>query len=450
METETVRLTELRAPPRNVRIHPDSQIKELARSVQMFGVTRPVVVDEENTVLVGNGLVEACRQLGMDTVPVLRLTGLSQSDKNKVMLSDNKIFHLGLDDEESILQVIKELEDYEVPGFDEETLERLTKEVEESVAESMQHIGINEDEEEDEALSEADGNSKKYVRINTLYDKSETDDDELPKVSAEAVSKRGDVWVLGTHRLMCGDMLNSEDVSQLMKNDKLDCIFTDPPYGINISMRRRNRYQYKDWDDFENDNPEDYPEFISDALKVYRSNARIGCVIYLFTGNLISKAQSTLEFIKAGLHLQGEIIWYKNQFNPSNVDWKSMHESCLYGWVAGSTHTWNGGGDKPSVWKFSRNFNGDYMHPTQKPVALARYALENSTNEGDLVGDFFLGSGSALIACEGVKRACRGMELVPQYVDVAIRRWQYMTGKDAILDGENKTFQQISETEHVF
>jgi len=357
---------------------------------------------------------------------------------------------LGLDDEESILQVIKDLDDFEVPGFDEETLERLTKEVEESVAESMQHIGINEDEEEDEAHSEAEGNGKKYVRINTLYDKSETDEDELPKVSAEAVSKRGDVWVLGTHRIMCGDMLNSEDVSQLMKNDKLDCIFTDPPYGINISMRRRNRYQYKDWDDFENDNPEVYPEFISDALKMYRSNARIGCVIYLFTGNLISKAQSTLEFIKAGLHLQGEIIWYKNQFNPSNVDWKSMHESCLYGWVAGSTHTWNGGGDKPSVWKFARNFNGDYMHPTQKPVALARYALENSTNEGDLVGDFFLGSGSALIACEGVKRACRGMELVPQYVDVAIRRWQYMTGKDAILEGENKTFQQISETEQVF
>jgi DNA modification methylase len=364
---------------RNSRTHSDEQVAQIAASIKEFGWTNPILVDGEGVIIAGHGRLLAARKLGFDEVPTIELRDLTEAQKKAYVIADNR---LALN-----------------AGWDNEML---TLELGELAAEGYNLDLLGFDTKELDAL------------LNPEVVDGLVDEDEVPEAGPEPITKPGDVWVLGRHRLMCGDSTSIDAVDKLMAGEKVDMVFTDPPYNVAFNGRSGKHDVIKNDDLGE----AEFDQFIGEVLQTIKAinapNYYIWCN-WKFYGTL----QRELEYKSC-------IVWAKNVFGMG-TNYRHQHEFCLF----------NGSIDdniknESDLWEVKKDTN--YVHPTQKPVALSERALGNHKNAQNIL-DLFGGSGSTLIGCEKMKRRAFVMELDPKYCDVIVKRWEEFTGKKATLEG---------------
>ena len=265
-----------------------------------------------------------------------------------------------------------------------------------------------------------------------------TDEDAVPEVAEHAISVLGDLWVLGNHRLLCGDATVTADVQHLMGGDAADCVFTDPPYNVDYEGYTEEKLKIK------GDRMSDaaFRQFLEAAFRSYRGFVKPGASLYVcHPSSWQREFQNALE--SAGFDVRCQIIWGKNTFAWGFGRYKFQHEPIFYAHVAGQKDPWYGDKSQTTLWQ-EKKPAANRLHPTMKPVELIERALRNSSKAGDIVVDLFGGSGSTLIGCERSGRHGRLMELDPKYADVIVRRWQEYTGKPAVLDADGRPFDEIS------
>lgn len=375
-----IKISELTPYENNARTHSNEQIEAICNSIREFGFINPVIIDENNMILVGHGRIEAAKVLGLDEAPYRRVENLTEDQKRAYILADNKLSDLGGWDEELLSQELGEIElDMSLFGFDNIEIEELD---------------IEGDIEED--------------------DIPEIKEDQDPK------AKRGDIYKLGKHYLMCGDATSEDDIKALLSYNgggMVDMVFTDPPYGYNYqSNARKDKF-----DVIENDDK------ILNFFPLLKNKVK-GFVMVCTTWKVLDK---WLPLFKKQFELSNMIIWDKGGGGIGDLThtFSTDYEVIL---CANNGETIK---DKRigSVWDIGKDNANDYIHPTQKPVALAAQAIKHTTNKNNTVLDLFGGSGSTLIACEQMGRSCFMTELDPRYMDVIIERWENLTGKKAEL-----------------
>lgn len=380
---------------RNSRTHSDAQVAQIAASIKEFGFLNPVIVDGENGIIAGHGRVMAAQMLGMTTVPVVEAKHLTETQKRAYIIADNKLaLNAGWDDEMLRIEFAELGEadfDLELTGF------------------SLDEIDALQIEEVEEGL---------------------TDEDAVPEAPAEPVTVEGDVWLLGNHRLMCGDSTSIDSVNALLEGRKAQMVHTDPPYGVEYQSNMRTKSAK--FEMLKNDDA-----FLDIAPVIDACSD--GWVFVWTSWKVMTKWID--QFGSFG-YPTNQVIWYKPGGGIGDLKrtFASDYETALV-WHRGAELT---GKRIGSVWKVSRDGAKEYLHPTQKPVALAEEALDKTTKQGWLVLDLFGGSGSTLIACEKTGRHARLMELDPKYCDVIIKRWQDFTGKQAVHEETGKTFGEIA------
>ena len=400
MNIEHVKLDKLIPYARNSRTHSDAQVAQIAASIKEFGFTNPVLIDETGSIIAGHGRVMAARKLAITDVPSIRLTHLTEAQKKAYIIADNKLaLNAGWDDE----MLAVELTDLKDIGFD------------------LDLTGFSTDEIE--ALLAPAGTE------------GLTDEDAVPEVPEAPVTVLGDVWLLGKHRVMCGDSTSIDAVEKLMDGQKADMVFTDPPYGVDYdgghAVKGKRREKLKN---------DATSEIYDGVMPVIYSVSKDGAATYLWFSDSKSAAV-TAAVTAAGYEVRNTLIWNKNvaQFGAIGAQYKSKHEPCLYCFKKGYAPYWAGPTNEVSVWDIKRCPKNEH-HPTQKPVELAERALGNSSKAGDSILDLFGGSGSTLIACEKTRRINRSMEIDPKYCDVIVQRWQEFTGQTATLEETGKPF----------
>lgn len=386
---------------RNSRTHNEEQIAQIMASIKEFGFTNPILIGGDNVIIAGHGRLLAAQRLGLTEVPVIRLPDLTETQRKALVIADNKI----------ALNA----------GWDEEMLALEMKELEESDF-NLDILGFSEDE------------LKELENFGEPQTEAKSEEDEIPEAPVEPITKRGDVWILGEHRLMCGDTTMFDDMRKLMRDDCAAMIFTDPPYNVNYGSTMKDSIRYHAGTlggrKIMNDNLGDgFPQFLTDSL----SNILIFCQGAAYVCMSSSKLHTLYNaFIAAGGKWSTFIIWAKNTFTLGRADYQRQYEPILYGWNADKPHYWCGDRDQSDVWDYNKPIKND-LHPTMKPVELVERAILNSSRSSDIVLDGFGGSGSTLIACEKNNRKARLMELDPKFCDVIVKRWEDYTGKKAQL-----------------
>jgi DNA modification methylase len=379
---------------RNAKQHTDAQVAQIAASIREFGWGAPILVDGKNNVIAGHGRLLAARKLGMDEVPVVPMSHLTDTQRRALILADNKIGENASWDDELLGLELTELRELgfnlDLTGFSPEEWDAL----------------INGDE------------AKAGL----------TDDDAVPEVPETPVSKTGDVWVLGEHKLLCGDATKAPDYSALLGDELVDMTFTDPPYNVNYANSAKDKLRGKNRAILNDNLGEGFGQFLHDACSNILARTK-GAVYVAMSSSELDTLQSA--FRRAGGRWSTFIIWAKNTFTLGRSDYQRQYEPILYGWRDGADHFWCGDRDQGDVWQIKKRQKND-LHPTMKPVELVERAVKNSSKSRDLVLDPFGGSGSTLIACEKTGRRARLIELDPKYVDVIVRRWQDWTGKTAV------------------
>lgn len=389
---------------RNSRTHSDQQVAQIAASMREFGFTNPVLVDEAGGIIAGHGRVMAAKALGLAQVPCIRLAHLSDAQKRAYVIADNKLaLNAGWD--ETMLRL--ELEDLRAADFD---LDLLGFDADELGA------LLEEPEPETEGL---------------------TDPDEAPEPPAEPVTVEGDVWLLGKHRVMCGDSTRIDHMEALTLGGGIDMWLTDPPYNVAYEGKTKDALK------IQNDSMADgqFRQFLRDAYVAADAVMKPGAVFYIWHAdlegyNFRGAAQD------AGWKVRQCLIWKKQSLVMGRQDYHWRHEPCLYGWKEGAGHLWASDRKQTTILEFDRPARSA-EHPTMKPVALFEYQMLNNTKGSDSVLDSFGGSGTTLIAAEKNGRIARLMELDPRYVDVIINRWQAFTGRQATLEATGQTFAEV-------
>jgi DNA modification methylase len=389
---------------RNARTHSDAQIAQIAASIAEFGFTNPILAGSDGVIVSGHGRLAAARKLGLTTVPVVVLDHLTPTQRRALVIADNRIAeNAGWDD--AMLRI--ELEEIQQEGFD------------------LDLTGFDADAL-DELLSGVEAGHG-----------GQTDDDAVPETPEEPVSRPGDVWVLDSHRLVCGDATTADAYELLFKNgDRADMVFTDPPYNVNYANRAKDKLRGKHRPILNDALGDGFGDFLRDALTLLIAHTQGAIYVAMACAEL-----DTLQaaFRAAGGHWSTFIIWAKNTFTLGRADYQRQYEPILYGWPEGAQRYWCGDRDQGDVWHFDKPHKND-LHPTMKPVELIERAIRNSSRPGDVVLDPFGGSGSTMIAAEKSGRVARLIELDPKYVDVIVRRWQQFTGKRAILEATGEPF----------
>lgn len=407
LEIELVPFEVLKPFDRNARTHDADQVEEIAASMVMFGWTNPLLVDERMGIIAGHG-----RRLGAqrawDTgrqipnvpkgfVPVIKVHGLSDAKRRALIIADNKLaLNAGWDDRLLASEVL-----------DLQTL----------LAEEGIPIGIM-------GFDDAE--------ISSLLDSLEPGGsgggggpDDAPDFPMNPVSRVGDLWLMGDHRLIVGDSRDPAVWDRLMNGQKADLVVSDPPYGADYHYSRG-----EDKGKIKNDALQgaDLIEFLADVFKAMIAAGKPSAPLYFWYSSNKTK-ETHLALASAGKKPSTEIIWDKGSLGVGFNDYRNSHEAAIF--VSGGKGAWFGGRDQSTVWAVKRE--GDYKHPTQKPVELFTRAIKNSSKQGDMVVDGFAGSGTIVIACEATGRVARTIELDPGYADVVIGRWQQWTGKAATL-----------------
>ena len=384
MKIEQLKVNDLIPFINNSRTHSEEQVGQVAASIREFGFTNPILVDGDNGIIAGHGRLMAARKLGLESVPSIRLTHLSEAQKRAYVIADNKLaLNAGWDEE--LLSL--ELGELQAIDFD------------------LSLIGFSEDE-------------LAGLMVIELED-GLTDEDAVPEAPETPTTVEGDVWVLGNHRLMCGDSTSIDAVNKLMDGNKVDMLFTDPPYNVAFNGRSGKHDVIKN-DDLSDD---DFSTFIDDVIQTIKT---IDPPIYYIwcNWNFYGILQNQLEYKTC-------VVWAKNVFGLGN-GYRHQHEFCLFnGKIDG--HIKN----ESDLWSIKKD--SKYMHPTQKPVELSVRAFSNHIKQKNVL-DLFGGSGSTLIGAEQTGRNSFVMELDPKYCDVIIKRWQEFTGKQAIHEETGKPY----------
>ena len=414
-------VTELIPYVKNARTHSDSQVNQIASSITEFGFTNPILVDGDRGIIAYHGRLMAAKKLGLNQVPVVILDHLSESQKRAYIIADNKLAENAGWDEELLANELADLKeenfDLDLIGFEDQELEKL---------------------------------------FSNLYESDENEEEEdIPEVSETPIAKAGDIWLLGDHKLICGDATKLETYRALLTNELADMTFTDPPYNVDYgnSMKdnligKRSKKTGKEYKNASgqrtilNDNLGDnFPKFLFDCCRQILEFTKGACYICMSSSELHTLQKA---FRDAGGKWSTFIIWAKNHFTLGRSDYQRQYEPILYGWKEKNNHYWCGDRNQSDVWYFNKP-NKSELHPTMKPVELVKKAILNSSKTDDIILDPFGGSGSTLIACEQVKRRCRTIELDSKYVDVIIRRWQNLTGEQAIHLESKKSFNEVYE-----
>jgi DNA modification methylase len=386
---------------RNARTHTDSQIAQVAASILEFGWTNPILVGADGVIIAGHARLAAARKLKMTEVPVIVLDHLSETQRRALVLTDNKLaLNAGWDEE--MLRV--ELESLKEEAFD------------------LDLVGFS-DEELEELLREPESTQDGL-----------TDEDSVPDEQDKVVTVAGDVWVLGDHRLLCGDATQMADVEKIMAGGLADMVFCDPPYNVDYVGKTAKKLKIGN---------DALGGKFYDLLRESCANMLAVCKGAMYVCMSSSELHTLFRaFTDAGGHWSTFVIWAKHHFTLGRSDYQRMYEPILYGWRDGAQHFWCGDRNQGDVWFIKRPM-ANLEHPTMKPVELVERALRNSSKTRDTILDPFGGSGTTLIACEKSGRQARLIELEPKYCDVIIRRWQEYTGGNAVLEG-GATFDAVA------
>jgi len=374
---------------RNARTHTDEQVAQVAASILEFGWTNPIVASADGIVIAGHARLAAARKLKMDEVPVIVLDHLTETQRRALVLADNRLAMSAGWDEEMLRVELESLKedafDLDLVGFSNEELEELLADPEQT------RSGL-------------------------------TDEDAIPDEQEEVVSVPGDVWLLGAHRLLCGDATSTDAIQKVLAGGLADMVFTDPPY--NVDYEGKTAKKLKIGNDALGGK---FYDFLRDACANMLAVTKGGIYVCMSSSELHTLYQA---FAEAGGHWSTFVIWAKHHFTLGRSDYQRMYEPILYGWREGTQHFWCGDRNQGDVWFIKRPM-ANLDHPTMKPVELVERALRNSSKTRDTILDPFGGSGTTLIACERANRQARVIELDPKYCDVIVRRWQDYTGEVA-------------------
>ena len=392
---------------RNARTHSDDQVAQIAASIAEFGFTNPILAGSDGVIVAGHGRLAAAQKLGLELVPVVVLDHLTPTQRRALVIADNRIA--------------------ENAGWDDAML-RI-------------EIAALQDDDFDLSLTGFDADALAELMAGDEPDvEGEADDDAVPEVSETPISRPGDVWLLGGHRLLCGDSTVAESYDRVLDGNPVDMVFTDPPYNVNYANSAKDKMRGKDRAILNDNLGDGFSDFLLAALTPTVAHCRGG--IY------VAMSSSELDVLQAAFRAAGGkwstfIIWAKNTFTLGRADYQRQYEPILYGWPEGAQRHWCGDRDQGDVWNIKKPQKND-LHPTMKPVELVERAIRNSSRPGNVVLDPFGGSGTTLIAAEKSGRMARLIELDPKYVDVIVRRWQDWTGKQATRESDGVLFDQAT------
>lgn len=385
----------------NSRTHSDDQVAQIAASIKEFGFTNPILIDDAAGIIAGHGRLMAAKRLNLTEVPTITLKGLTEAQKKAYVIADNKLaLNAGWDTEAltAELRRLQELEfDLDLIGFDSDELAQLLE------------------PEQVEGL---------------------TDEDDVPDMPETPVTVEGDIWVLGNHRLMCGDSTSIDALVALTEGQLVDMWLTDPPYNVAYEGKTKDVLTIQN-DEMTDD---DFRQFLVDSYSAADAVMKQGAVFYIWHAdsegyNFRGAAQDV------GWQIRQCLIWKKQTLVMGRQDYHWIHEPCLYGWKQGASHLWASNRKQTTILEFDRP-SRSAVHPTMKPVELIAYQMQNNTKGDDLVLDSFAGSGTTLLACEKFNRRARCMELDPKYCDVIVKRWQDYTGKKAVHADTGEAFDE--------
>jgi DNA modification methylase len=391
---------------RNARTHSEEQIAQIAASIREFGWTNPILTDGDKGVIAGHGRLAAARKLELTEVPVIELGHLSPEQKKAYILADNRIALNSGWDEELLKLELQELQgvdfDLDLLGFGDDEIERL----------------LNGDQ----------------------VGGGLTEDDAIPEAPVDPVSRTGDLWILGNHRLLCGDSTVLSDVERLMGGQLADMAFTDPPYNVDYGNSAKDKMRGKDRRILNDALGDGFYQFLYDACLNLLVVTKGACYVCMSSSELHTLQKA---WIDAGGKWSTFIIWAKNTFTLGRSDYQRQYEPILYGWKQGVDHFWCGDRDQSDIWNYNKPRVND-LHPTMKPVELVERAIKNSSKSRDIVLDLFGGSGTTLIACEKTGRQARLIELDPKFADVIVKRWEEYTGQQAVREGDGVKFVELT------
>ena len=368
---------------KNAKKHDKRQINNVAESIKQYGFVQPIVIDRNGVIVIGHCRALAAKKLGMKEVPCVCVDDLTPEQVNALRIVDNK----SNESEWDFDFLPDELAEIDLSAFDFD-------------------FGIEDEEEETEIV-----------------------EDESPEVDEEnePITKLGDIWQLGRHRLMCGDSTSIEDVEKLMAGQLADMLLTDPPYNVAYEGKTKDRLTIQN-DSMDNDS---FRQFLRDAFSSADAVMKQGAVFYIWHADSEGYNFRGACF-DIGWKVRQCLIWNKNSMVMGRQDYHWKHEPCLYGWKEGASHLWASDRKQTTVIDYQRPTKAD-IHPTMKPVGLFDYQIKNNTKGGDIVLDLFNGSGTTIMACEQNGRVARCMELDPRYVDACVKRWENFTGEKAVL-----------------
>lgn len=382
MKVENRKLDEIVPYDKNAKKHDKTQINNVAESIRQYGFVQPIVVDRDGVIVIGHCRALAAKKLGMEEVPCVCVDDLTPEQVNALRLVDNKSNESDWD-----FDLLKdELPELDLSAFDFDW-------------------GLPEEQTE------------------------EVVEDKAPEVDEDAdpITKLGDIWQLGRHRLMCGDSTSIEDVEKLMGGQLADMLLTDPPYNVAYEGKTKDRLTIQN-DSMDNDS---FRSFLRDAFTSADAVMKQGAVFYIWHAD-----SECYNFRGAcfdiGWKVRQCLIWNKNSMVMGRQDYHWKHEPCLYGWKDGASHLWASDRKQTTVIDYQRPTKAE-IHPTMKPVGLFDYQIKNNTKGGDIVLDLFNGSGTTIMACEQNGRVARCMEFDPRYVDACVKRWENFTGEKAVL-----------------
>ena len=409
IKSNTIELVDIESivkNPKNANQHPPEQIKRLEKLIKFQGFRNPLIISNRTGFLVvGHGRLEAAKNLGMDKVPVIKQDFESEAQEYAYLVSDNEIARWASLDSDLVVDELKNLD-----------------------LDDIELLGIEDFEMPDVEVLDP-----------------QTDEDEVPEVE-DPITKRGDVWILGNHRLMCGDSTMIDDVEKLLLSQEPNTMITDPPYGVKYEAgwradaKKVKKTQREESSNLQNDDRSDW----YDAYVLHKGNIAYVWHASAFTDVVMDGLK------RAGFDIKSQIIWNKNVHALSRSDYQWKHEPCWYAIRKGANHNWLGDRKQKTVWDvqnvmFEKDGGGKTPHPTQKPVELYSISLNNHTNNGEYVYEPFGGSGTSIISCEKLGRRSLTMELDEKYCDVIINRWQNYTGKKAKLEATGQEYDELKQ-----
>ena len=396
MKIEIADISSIKPYENNPRKLSETAIEKVAMSLKEYGFRQPIVVDKDRVIVAGHTRFRASKKLGLKNVPISIIDNLTEEQINAYRIADNRTAEESEWDSELLKMEIKELE---AKDF------------------KLDLLGFNDEQLNDILFEEKQGL---------------TDEDEVPETPEEPISKLGDIWKLGKHKLICGDSTKLDTYEKLCKETKVDLYLTDPPYNVSYEGKTKDKLTIQN----DKQTDDEFIQFLSQAFVSADSVLKMGGAFYIWHSDS-EGLNFRLACIEAKWKLRQTLIWSKNSMVMGRQDYHWQHEPCLYGWKEGSSHSWYSDRKQTTIIKYDRPTKSK-LHPTMKPVGLMEYLVKNSSKQEDIILDSFLGSGSTLMACEKLDRICYGVELDPKYCDVIIKRWENFTGKKAELENGQK------------